>query len=215
VTTERPGLRERKRLATHRAIERAVLELIGERGLDGVTVEEISDRADVSPRTFFNYFPSKEAAAIGGELRLAEDDRLDAFLASDGPLLDDLARLLSSAIEDSGEQVELLQLRKDVLRQHPHLFARRMASMRSFEEQLAETVSRRLGDADPGSGARARLVALVAMAAVRHGWVAWAESDGREALADTVRRSFDALHGLFEPAGELGRRTTAGAVRSG
>jgi AcrR family transcriptional regulator len=59
------GMRERKRRATRNSIQRAVLVLALERGFDRVTVEEISQAAEVSPRTFFNYFSTKEAAVIG------------------------------------------------------------------------------------------------------------------------------------------------------
>ncbi len=59
------GLRERKRRATRAAIERAAITLVNERGYDGVTVAEICRRADVSQGTFFNYFPTKDAAIVG------------------------------------------------------------------------------------------------------------------------------------------------------
>ncbi|TFD66724.1 TetR/AcrR family transcriptional regulator [Cryobacterium ruanii] len=58
IETEAPGLRERKRLATRRAIQHAVLTLARERGIDHVTVEDVSRIANMSPRTVFNYFPS-------------------------------------------------------------------------------------------------------------------------------------------------------------
>lgn len=56
-----PGRRERKAAEMRERIFHAAIELIGERGLPHVTVEQITERADVGKGTFFNYFPNKEA----------------------------------------------------------------------------------------------------------------------------------------------------------
>lgn len=60
-----PGLREAKKLRTREAMHRAAVELLGEHGAAHVTVEMIAERAGVSTRTFFNYWPSKESAMLG------------------------------------------------------------------------------------------------------------------------------------------------------
>lgn len=59
------GLRERKRRETRAAIERAAISLVDDLGYDNVTVAMISERAVVSQGTFFNYFPTKDAAIVG------------------------------------------------------------------------------------------------------------------------------------------------------
>ena len=95
------GLRERKRIATRRAIQLAAVELASERGFDRVTIDEISHVANVSPRTFFNYFPSKESAIIGELPELPDEESIDRFVEAgpDEAILDGISLLLIAAIE--------------------------------------------------------------------------------------------------------------------
>ncbi|HEY4269898.1 MAG TPA: TetR/AcrR family transcriptional regulator [Galbitalea sp.] len=201
---EAPGLRERKRIATRRAIQRAVLELVLERGLEHVTVEEISRAADISPRTFFNYFVSKEAAIAGDAPNFLGDDSLEVFKAGgpEGDLFRDLGVLLAHGAEQATEDRETLVMRKDLHSRYPHLFALRMAGMRHFEDELAEVVAERLRHEDPvlaGDGkvlaSRARLVTMIAFGAMRHAWTCWADADRKtdESLEERLRASFNEL----------------------
>ncbi len=204
MVTDSPGLRERKRLATRRAIELAVIELSGEKGFDRVTVEEIGHRADISPRTFFNYFPSKEAAALGETPELPDDAALDSFVRGRGDILTDLGNLLADSVVVDADDVELMHSRKSMMRAHPQLFAMRMATMRSFEDELAAVVARRLAREHPELAAdtdalasRARLVTLVAFGALRHAWSCWADAEGRSSLRERLLDSFAGLRSLM------------------
>lgn len=70
-----PGLRERKKLQTRASIRREAFRLIQEQGYQATTVEQISAAADVSPRTFARYFPTKEAV-------LLSDDHIPPIIAA-------------------------------------------------------------------------------------------------------------------------------------
>ena len=62
--TDRPGLRERKKLRTHAAISDAAIALFLEHGFDHVSVSQVAEAAEVSRRTLFAYFPAKEDLVV-------------------------------------------------------------------------------------------------------------------------------------------------------
>jgi AcrR family transcriptional regulator len=218
MATEELGLRERKRLATRRAIQLAALELAGERGFDHVTVDEISHAANVSPRTFFNYFPSKESAIIGELPELPSDADIERFVtAGPGqPILEGISELLIASldtmeiVDETGDPRltstsahEMHTLRRALLKDNPELFALRMASMHQFEDALSGIVQRRLAHDDAELAEqpealhqRARLVTYVSLAGMRHAWSCWADHGGVEPLGDRLRTSFAELQAL-------------------
>lgn len=219
VVEEELGLRERKRLATRRAIQLAAVELASERGFDRVTIDEISHAANVSPRTFFNYFPSKESAVIGELPQLPDEERINGFIEA-GPrvaILDGISDVLIEAIDggelagdldhgtgDGAGTAQVLHARRRaLLKDNPELFALRMASMHQFEEELSTIIQRRLAHDDPSLldepetlHQRARLVTYVSFAGMRHAWSCWADHGGVEPLADLLRSSFSELQAL-------------------
>lgn len=206
------GLRERKRAATRRAIEVAALEIVAERGLEKTTVDEISHRADISPRTFFNYFNSKEVALVGEPIGFDENDEavrdyIDGVSGANA--LHDLGTFISRSVETNSEDFELQQMRRSVLKQYPELFQLRMAAMRNFEDQVGAVVARRLHNDDPSVAvddealvSRARLITLVAFGAIKHAWTCWAQLDAESGapLTARLRESFDQLNGILESA---------------
>jgi AcrR family transcriptional regulator len=205
MTIVEPGLRERKRVATKRAIELAAITITAEKGLERLTIDEIVHEADVSPRTFFNYFPSKEAALIGEVPALPDPETIDDFVraGAGSSILHDLAVLLGKASAHSPEDIELSHARRAVLKDYPELFAMRMVSMREFEDQLGSVVQLRLAADEPSLSRdhdalqrKARLVTLVAFAAIKHAWVSWADDPKASDLQTRILDSFSELESL-------------------
>lgn len=201
---ETPGLRERKRLATRRAIQVAAMNVVRERGLDATTVDEIARIADISPRTFFNYFPSKEEAIVGDGPEVPPGEAQDRFVADRSPLLPGLAELFSASITPALQDQEMVLLRRSLMKSHPELGARRWATIHRFEAQVSELVTRRLADeypelADPELTHRSRLTAFVAIATMRHAWLTWMEDNGEHGtLLERLNESFALLPGIVE-----------------
>ncbi|MGB3911369.1 MAG: TetR family transcriptional regulator [Pseudolysinimonas sp.] len=197
TSADQPGLRERKRLATRHAIQSAALQVVREQGLEGATVDEIARIADISPRTFFNYFPSKEDAILGDAPTLAGNAKIDWFIADRGPVLRGLARVVVEGSTRLLSDPELLAERRALGKRYPQLGVRRMANVHRFEEELTDLVQRRLRSehpqlSDAEAADRARLVALTAFAFIRHAWFAWLDHpDASPGLPELVERAFE------------------------
>lgn len=117
------GLRYRKKLKTRLTVERAALELVIERGYDDVTVEDICARAEISKKTFFNYFSSKAAAIVGKIAAFPDDERLVEILEEhiDTCYVDTLVDMVGVSLS-LGVDKEIASLRREALRSMPQLF---------------------------------------------------------------------------------------------
>jgi AcrR family transcriptional regulator len=148
------GLRERKRAQTRHRLEEAAVGLALRDGLDKVTIDAISERADVSPRTFFNYFDSKEDAILGVRPPDDTDEVLSAHLARyDGAgLIESLVGLLVTVMGPMIADSAFRETRMQVVRQNPHLLDGLMTRMAGITEQLTAAV-RQLAQQHGPSGA--------------------------------------------------------------
>lgn len=107
-----PGLRERKTARTREAIERAAVELALEQGYERTTVDEIAARADVSRRTVFAHYPTKDAI-IFVRANATTEFFDEAIIRGDGPVIERLTRFMRETLQaqDSTDQVEQLRIR--------------------------------------------------------------------------------------------------------
>ena len=138
------GLRARKRAQTAAAIERAALELVQRHGYEHVTVEMICEASEVSRRTFFNYFGSKEGVFLGSAPMQAADWDREAFLSSTGTdVLADLVTMIAAAFAEDGPSPEAFKARTAVIAAHPELVRKQIDRMAEQESKLVDLVLER------------------------------------------------------------------------
>lgn len=194
------GLRQRKRLQTQRAIQHAILTLSAERGFENVTVEEVSRLADIAPRTFFNYFPTKEAALLGDIPMEPSEQAVERFVDAQphGELFLDFGELMADQFAGVLFDREMHRLRHSVFRESPHLSKLHFANMRNLEERFVEVIRRRM-QADArrrGSEATADdalLLSNIVSATMRSAFMGWARTEDETPLVEWIRRSFSSV----------------------
>ena len=194
-------LRERKRVATTRALEIAAIELFTENGFRRTSIDAIADRAGVSRSTFFRYFGSKEAVLFGpedargnafAELIRQRPDHENPLEAFEGALLE-----MARAAEEGPEIRGLEQARQDLLNREPILRAKRAQNLSKWIEKLAVALAERDGEAEPSPAHRlASSVGVAITQEMGEEWLSGPEVDG-ETL---VRNRFELLRELFSPS---------------
>jgi AcrR family transcriptional regulator len=191
--------RERKKLATHRAISAAARRLILERGLDAVTVDDIAAVADVSPRTFFNYFSSKEQAIVGVDpTAIAEmAAALRSRPAGEAPLAALVAVLTDrDQVHDVARRwVERIEL----VRRYPALLPRHLEALAEVERVLVDALAARIG-ADPDRDLYPTIVVAAAVSTARSTMSWWHATGQRRPLDEALAKAFASLAaGLPQP----------------
>ena len=187
-TPAHAGLRQRKKDSSRRAIEDAAWELFAEQGYDETSINDIAKRANVAPRTFFRYFPTKEALMYPQFDEVLQSVR-DEFRKrpADEPVITSLFEsfeVLSGSLE--GEASRALE-RMDMMKQrgqHPpgtEYFRARLA------EATAELVLEREGDSDEAR-MRARLASGVVSLLIDTAHNCWIEAGATEPLHDVGDR---------------------------
>jgi AcrR family transcriptional regulator len=217
----RVSLRERKKLATRRSLRRVALDLVAERGFVHVTVEDIAEAADVSPRTFFNYFPSKEAALFGANPervaalreRLVHEAPGQTALEALRVVLVGEAQALAEELDELGGDPAFWLKRMKAAHVDPHLRAAQAAHLAMVERVVADALAERLG-ADPEHDPYPVLLAGAAIGVMRATMTFWASSGGAMALAQLTDAAYQALADGLPEHGGL-RRLVEEAASSG
>ena len=191
-------LRERKKRRTREQLSRVAMELFAERGLQAVTVDEICDRAEVSPRTFFRYFPTKEDVVFpnDAERRAVMRDALAHELP--GETLGDAARRAVEALLDHDLQEDraTARLRARLLATEPALARHLTALTSEWSRELTDVIAQRLGNND-----KARVDASLAtgalLGALNAAGELWLGSDLRGDPQALMNRAIEIVeHGL-------------------
>jgi AcrR family transcriptional regulator len=159
------GLRERKKRETRAALAEAALRLALAKGADQVTVEEIAEAADVSVRTFFNYFPHKEHAILGRNPEHLERalERMRTAPPDESPLTT-MWHVVSEVLADLEREGELSR-RGELIMSSPNLVYQLMMSSFDDERQLTAALAERMGE--PATSVRPALVVSASGAACR------------------------------------------------
>jgi AcrR family transcriptional regulator len=183
ATEQPPGLRERKKIKTRQTIRRAAFRLIAENGYAATTVEQIADAAEVSPSTFFRYFPSKESLLLADDL---DPLILAAFEAQppDLSLIQAFRRAYVAVMAHlPSDQLEFENTRQRLMFSIPELKAAMYDEYYRTVNVMAEAISRRIGR--PASDFEVRVFVGALTGAMM------AAYDNAPQTADTIYRALD------------------------
>jgi AcrR family transcriptional regulator len=184
------GLRERKKQKTKEAIQREAMRLFQEQGYEETTIEEIAEAAEISPSTFFNYFPTKEDVVLY--------DRYDPIMASmmlARPPEEPPSVVMKYVFETLGVMLErdseIIVARARMALKVPALRARFWEEMERARDLISSVIAARTGR-DPDDF-ELRVVSMALVAAAFEATQEWLRRDGRDSMFELVNQALEAV----------------------
>ena len=193
------GLRERKKQKTKEAIQREAMRLFQDQGYDETTVEQIAAAAEISPSTFFNYFPTKEDVVLFDRY----DPMVLAFLLSrpaDEPLSVGIRETLKSLDAVMDRDRDIILARAKLGLEVPALRARFWEELTKAQDLFINLFAARTGR--DGADYELRVLAMVLVTAAFEASLEWVRRGGRGSMFDLVNEAFDIV-GIGERLDEL------------
>jgi len=184
------GLRERKKQKTRESIQRTALRLFVKQGYEETTIEQIAAAAEISPSTFFNYFPTKEDVVL---FDAYDPVAIRMFLErpKDEPLNVVVRRVLEGLAEVFQRDEDLILARGRLFLEVPELRARMWEETERtlviINQILAERTGRRPDDFE------LRVTARLVTAAIMEATLEWLRSNGRHDLVELSNRALDVV----------------------
>jgi len=206
------GLRERKRRETRAALNQTAIRLCIQRGWENVTVDDIATAANVSPRTFRNYFSTKAEAVAAGHLErmLRIADELRARPA-DEQLWTAITNSVCAQFEPPGHKCEDVRdasrwmERIRFLLTEPAIHGEVLKASASAQSELAKAISERIG-VSRANELYPQLVAAVVVAVVGVVSDRWLRGGPSGSIVPLMRTAFDLVAtGLSEGKARTGR----------
>ncbi len=198
------GLRERKKRKTKAAIQREALRLFRKKGYEETTVEEIAAAAEISPSTFFNYFPSKEDVVIYDEY----DPQIFAALISnpDEPLTQSMRRVIQFSAGLFESDKDAIFERAKLSLEVPELRARIWEELEKARDVFAEVIAarthREAGDF------QIRVLAMALTVAAFEAATEWVRRKGAGSMLQLFNEAIDAI-GLYGLLDELEQKSAS------
>ena len=188
---QRLGLRERKKLKTRKAIQENAFRLFAEQGYEATTVEQIAEAAEVSPSTFFRYFPSKEEVVLQDDFDPLIYEVLLAQPADLSPL-EAVRRTIVSLIgelpaEDKHAVFQRVQLSMNV----PALRASQWENIEEGGQVIANALAVRTGR--PADDYAIQVFTMSLMGAQVTALYHWVRTGGTGDFAELLNEAFEVL----------------------
>jgi AcrR family transcriptional regulator len=194
------GLRERKKARTREALQETALDLFGRQGFDHTTIEEIAEACEVSPRTFFRYFPTKEDVLFADsstrrEVLLsgisARPEHESAFVA--------LREGMRALARDYEHDRVALALRAAIMGASPQLQLYKAEHQNAWESDVVDVLERRQHTRSARARNELQLVTAMGTAAMRVALDVWLADERGPGLVALLDRVFARLAAGFDP----------------